>query len=475
MILTIFTVHVECAHQAGYILGFDIAPVKGSRRDQFNIVNINGEVGTMTAAIWCKEHVPTKTIVHRMNDIVDESGLNALQLYVQNFKQADLTLTGTVRKATLVNQSTKVVSTTSTTQTPNRKGSTTTGANGQSGPSRGSISHAKAEETAHVPSITGVNAQKICATCGIDVSPKWWLFSPDTCNSRSINGDLQSKGEHSSSDRIQSTEDQFSVDILGESGGSHVALATAALHQNTPEEPKESTEFQCHQCHWNKVQKEPTPPPPVKQRETSRPPTNGIPTAYTAPAPDPPPHAWSAAPPYASNGPYSSWSHPSPASQGVTVVSHLNGNHSPSTSPSTVQPLNGQMHVRQSSHGQAHSPQQNGHINQLPNGYPPSPHRSLGSSALHLQNGTYGSYASTRLTPQHLTNGGPPPRAPEHPFSSAPMPSRSPFGPPQGSPPMHHDTHPQMRDTPQSANARQNEGRINGGASASPSLRNLLS
>src|ERR1700683_2094781 len=107
--MLIFPVHVACAHQAGYILGFDIAPVKGSRRDQFSIVNIDGEIGTMTAAIWCKEHVPTKTIVHRMHDIVDtSSGLNALQLYVQNFKQADLALTGTVRKATLVNQSTKV-------------------------------------------------------------------------------------------------------------------------------------------------------------------------------------------------------------------------------------------------------------------------------------------------------------------------------------------------------------------------------
>src|ERR1700722_11874175 len=97
-------VHVECAHQHGYILGFDIAPVKGSRRDQFNIVSINGEAGTMAAAIWCKEHAPTKTIVYRMHDIVDDTGLNALQLYVQNFKQADLALTGTVRKATLVNQ-----------------------------------------------------------------------------------------------------------------------------------------------------------------------------------------------------------------------------------------------------------------------------------------------------------------------------------------------------------------------------------
>jgi hypothetical protein len=36
-----------------------------------------------------------------------------------------------------------------------------------------------------------------------------------------------------------------------------------------------------------------------------------------------------------------------------------------------------------------------------------------------MQNGIYPSYASTRPSPQHLTNGGPPPRAPEHPFSQS--------------------------------------------------------
>ncbi|SPN97114.1 related to PHD finger protein [Cephalotrichum gorgonifer] len=105
------SVHVECARQNGYVLGFDITPIKGSRRDQFNIVTINGESGAMSAALWCKEHVPTKTIVHRMNDIVDENGLNALQLYVQNFKQADRSITDTVRKANMVTAAAKSVGT----------------------------------------------------------------------------------------------------------------------------------------------------------------------------------------------------------------------------------------------------------------------------------------------------------------------------------------------------------------------------
>jgi hypothetical protein len=435
----------------------------------------------MSAAIWCKEHVPTKTIVHRMNDIVDETGLNALQLYVQNFKQADLTLTGTVRKATLVNQSTKVVNTTSVTQTPNRRTSMAS-ANGHSIPARGSVSHPKVEETSDASSSTGATAEKVCATCRIDVSPKWWSFPPIAANDATTNGDIRTNGDHTISNGLQLNEGQAPTESLADDGGSHAALAAAALHQNTQVAPPEPTEFQCHQCHWKKVQKEPSPPPAVIQRETSRPPISAPIATINAPIPDAdavqerPHYSWPAPPSYPSNGSYSTWSRHSPASQGATLVNQLNGNHSPVATPAAVQPLNGQTHVGQSSYNRPQSPHQNGHIGQVPNGYPPSPHRSMGSSTVHMQNGTYVSYASTRPTPQHLTNGvSPPPRAPEHPFSNAPMRPRSSIGPPQGSSPMHREAHPQARELPQPNNPRQNDGRVNGGASASPSLQNLLS
>jgi hypothetical protein len=96
-----------------------------------------------------------------------------------------------------------------------------------------------------------------------------------------------------------------------------------------------------------------------------------------------------------------------------------------------------------------------------------------------LSNGVYTSYATSRPAPQHLTNGGPPPRAPEHPFQqpNTVMHSHPSFGPPHGSPPVARDTYPQRPDpnNQQSNNMRSNDGRVNGGASASPSLRNLLS
>ncbi|RYP56538.1 hypothetical protein DL771_011857 [Monosporascus sp. 5C6A] len=169
--------HVECAHKHGYLLGFEITPVKGSRRDQHNIVTINGETGVMSAAIWCKEHIPTRTVVHRMHDLVNQTegdkNLNALQLYVENFKQADLTLTGTVRKANLIHLATKNPTAVLANNTPRRQSATTI-PNGSSSHRASSI-----ENHADSNSLVPQSGDKVCITCGIDVSPKWWPIDKD--------------------------------------------------------------------------------------------------------------------------------------------------------------------------------------------------------------------------------------------------------------------------------------------------------
>lgn len=429
----------------------------------------------MSAAVWCKEHVPTKTIVHRMYDVVDDAGLNALQLYVQKFKQADLTLTGTVRKATLVNQSTKVPNPAAVSPPSNRKGSTTT-TNGTSLAGRGSISHVKIEEGTAETTVGGSTLEKRCVTCNVDVSPKWW-----PCPSAVAEIPLVAPVDLSAA-----PNGDYSTAENG--GGGNVALAAAALHQNVrhPVQTPIVTEFQCHKCHWKKVRKEPTPPPPAPpvQQEPSRPPIPA--SAVNAPVPDADvsrpmtQYAWPPPPPsYPPAAPYNNWARSAP--QSVGQVNQLNGGHSPHSNNGPIPQINGQPQMRQPSQGMPPSPHENGHMNQAPNGYshPPSPHRALGSAPLHMSNGVYTSYATTRPPPpQHLTNGGPPPRAPEHPFQqpNAVMHSRQPFGPPHGSPPMPRDTYPPRPDpnNPQN-NMRPNDGRVNGGASASPSLRNLLS
>lgn len=85
------TFHVACAHEAGYTFGFDITPVKGSRKDMVQIAKLGEENGHMTAAIWCSEHIVEKGIRHKMTEIVPETGLNALQTFVRTYKQADRT------------------------------------------------------------------------------------------------------------------------------------------------------------------------------------------------------------------------------------------------------------------------------------------------------------------------------------------------------------------------------------------------
>ena len=446
----------------------------------------------MSAAVWCKEHVPTKTIVHQMYDIVDDAGLNALQLYVQKFKQADLTLTGTVRKATLVNQSTKVPNPATAAPPSNRKASTTATTNGTTLASRGSISHIKLEEGAADTASGGSTPEKKCITCNVDVSPKWWpCLSVVPAVSSTALADLSdaSNGDYLMMDVSPRAPGPVSQISAGENGGGgNMALAAAALHQNLrqPVQPPIVTDFQCHKCHWKKIRKEPTPPPlaaPTVQ-ESSR-------------APIPPPHmvnatvpdadasrsmtqyAWPPPPPsYPPSAPYSNWTRPAP--QNVGQVNQLNGGHSPRLNNGPIPQINGQSQIRQSMQGIPLSPRENGQTNQAPNGYPhpPSPHRGLGNAPLHMSNGVYTSYATTRPPPQHLTNGGPPPRAPEHPFpqSNTVMHPRQPFGPPHGSPPIPRDTYPPRPDPniPQN-NMRPNDGRVNGGASASPSLRNLLS
>ncbi|CZS94539.1 related to PHD finger protein [Rhynchosporium agropyri] len=493
-------VHVECGHQAGYILGFELTPVKGTRRDQFTVVTIGSNVGTMSAVLYCKEHFPAKTVFYHMHDIVDtDSGQNALQLYVQRFKQADLTLTGTVRKATQVDLSKKVLSSQAPViQAPNRRGSTTTVAN-SSASGRGSVINVKPEDMIGQPSSTEKGSSpKICVTCDIDVSPKWWPFPAEApVQPPELTSDIAMvmDNDHTRQNDLPLSNGHATDESPEDNGSGNVALAAAALHRN-PAKPVLPTEFQCHQCHFRKIQKEPLPPPapPVALPGPSHPPLEYAPTPR-APTPGSEivqpltaPHVWPPHPPsYPSLGapsPYDQTTQRSLGPQASLPINHMSGmsgNHSSRRNSGSYQPYNGQPQMRQPIHGMPQSPHQNGHIPQAPNGYhPQSPHRGLGSPAHHMQNGTYASYASARpLPPQHLTNGGPPPRAPEHPFSHAhaPMHPHSSYGPPLGSPTMIRDSNGQMRDTINAINGnpRPSDGRVNGGASASPSLRNLLS
>ncbi|KAG8625127.1 hypothetical protein KVT40_006878 [Elsinoe batatas] len=190
--------HVACAFEAGYIFGFDITPVKGSRKDQITTVTMGQETGAATPAIWCKDH-SIKTNVHPMTELVDDSGKTALELYVENYKQADQTLTGTARKANSVSQSIRGANqAAAVVADKNRRTSTISTATARR--ARTSIVGGIAPDEADPNSPTMANkgqpfpeqVDKKCAKCGIDVSPTWWVLPPQPFNHppTSMNGIL---------------------------------------------------------------------------------------------------------------------------------------------------------------------------------------------------------------------------------------------------------------------------------------------
>jgi hypothetical protein len=163
--------HVGCAVQAGYTLGFDVTPVKGSRKDQVITATVGEETGSLTAAIWCKEHT-IKTVVHAISEAKDDKSQNALQVFVENYKQADPTLTGTARKANLLSQSTKLTAqATAISAAASRRIST---AGNATRSARNSPGGASRGEDVEGTTSADEESLKRCLKCKTDISPRWW-------------------------------------------------------------------------------------------------------------------------------------------------------------------------------------------------------------------------------------------------------------------------------------------------------------
>ena len=553
--LTALTDHVECARRQGHVLGFEITPVKSSRRDQHNVVTLGAETGTMTASLWCKDHLPTKVTVHRIGEEVRGDGDNAgetlsyLQHFVQNFKQADLTLTGTVRKANLMTMVAKTSG--ALTQGPTRRASVTTptSATVPNGTHQ-AYRNGETAETAPDEEQRSASA-KVCITCGIDVSPRWWPI--DNAQEREL-----TNGHYG---------------MIGSEAQKFV----------------EQRKFQCHKCRkknltpvphqsWpssNAAPDAPRPPPPESGLQAPQPPAmrspgsgyldnrdvrpsyHGWPQQHhpmhsgpqpihnphhsqphiTAPRPGPLSQPYAAAhglqsapvgapPPRNSFG--SDWGN-RPGSQHGTPPRHLNGgppsltngpplsNLSSLRPPSMAAPAPGAMppsgpvgHSHSHSHGHGHSHSHShghghGHGHGHSHGHgapsyikslPPSPRRGSGAAPASPFGSTYQPAPAPvhappppahHAPPHHgVGNAPPPPRHERHerhepfhdPFSNTMLATRpqqyqshtSPPGSAQGLPPAHETRHPGPFPPRNGA-----DGRPATGASASPSLRNLLS
>ncbi len=459
----------------------------------------------MSAAIWCKEHIPTRTVVHRMHDLVNQTEgdkeLNALQLYVQHFKQADLALTGTVRKANLVNLATKN-STVVSTNNSHRRQSTTNIPNGSTQRASSIENHADSNTPSQ-------NGERVCITCGIDVSPKWWPIDKDQEKiiTNGHYGNLGSEAQKFLSQRSFQChkcrkagrkpilQPPSSTDTLPPVEPSRAPPATtvattAALTSPPPHVSHAVNRISDFGSPWGPrapiVQTPlsqagpmpvtstplhaPTGPPPLPLN----PPTHTGPSPMVAPGHPAPVSSHHYGPPSSS---YSDWhrgttQHPAPVAQ-------MNGGPGgPAPSPHNALRDLRPPPIAPMGHHQP-APLQHGLGQPIVNGIPPSPPRRGPPS---VQNGT-SSYLPSYHTPIHhphhnnLTNGGPLTRTSEPSFSQGLLPQRSPFSTSHRSPPS-RDSISISREPNVNNNhppARPNDNRPPSGASASPSLRNLLS
>jgi PHD-zinc-finger like domain/PHD-finger len=260
--------HVACALGAGYTFGFDVTPVKSTRRDSVNVVIIGQESGMMTAAIWCKDHVqPSKGIIHSLNESVEDGGLTALQLFAQNFKQADLTLTGTTRKANQLDDYTKL-----TMVSEHRRASTSATTKGRG-----------ARETS---SERMEGKVKRCAICDIDSSPRWFkLGDQNFTPARRSNEDVlmtngiknEPNGSRESSTRTDGTRTNgisHLIDLpIHTESTAPLGITILDSVEKVPEQ------YVCNGCRWRRrrqpseSQKMDTDPLPIHSPEAS-PPTN---------------------------------------------------------------------------------------------------------------------------------------------------------------------------------------------------------
>ncbi|KAI1809365.1 hypothetical protein GGS20DRAFT_309237 [Poronia punctata] len=564
-------VHVECAHKNGDVLGFEVIPVKGSRKDQHNIVTLRGETGYMAAHVWCKEHVPPKSVLHHMHDIVDpqhdqSSSVNALQLYVRNFKQADLALTGTARKANLATVAIKTT-TIPPPAVPNKKPPSASVVASTATDELDSPATQKPGTPGFKPNLYLLNhptSDKACITCGTDASPRWHAFpeTPEKIFTSSHAGKIGKEAQRFLAQR------QYQCHKCHRANRQPVPHISPPVEQQQPQQQQPQTQPQPQPVEappalrpppamnpnaggvaatphhasnavsrlagigtgWG-TRSTPTPTPtpapapapvpapaPTRQPSISQGPPHILhgragsppqPLSLTAPRTGPSPVAvpTSVSVPVPSSPaplPRPNYSAPSYIPPGSTIVSewlrspprtHRQLNTNPSA-PSSIHlnhlrdlrppPINSMPNsIGSVQHGLGPSMMigRPSSPRQVPprthNGAPPyvSPwqasHNSHNSHISHI----------TRTPPQpplhSLTNGGI--RATDHPFQQGLLPQRSSFSATShGSPPLSRDGMPMNMNHEANLNSnhappRQNDGRPANGASASPSLRNLLS
>lgn len=277
--------HVGCAFQAGYTFGFDVTPIKSSRKDAVNTIKLGEETGYATAAIWCSSHGVQSA--HEMSEPTDQENVNALQLFAQTYKQADLTLTGTVRKAAHVQQSV-ITSAQNGTASGNRRVSAVNGI-GVSHHKENSKGSQTSPEAAPAPEETtfdseghtvsrpavGVETSKKCYRCSSTFSPRWWPVEnvprapvvnngTPLMNGVGLNEPVGSRypSATSASPPFQTHTPSHSQSSLPRLNGEYNTPDRSTMHTSDGAHGQHGTTmYECHKCHMRKPTAQPSPEP----------------------------------------------------------------------------------------------------------------------------------------------------------------------------------------------------------------------
>lgn len=468
-------VHVGCAFQAKYRLGIEVTPVKKIPRKDVPVVRLGSEIGLAVPVVYCPHHsVPPA--FHELGEVANQDGLNTLQIFVRNYKQADLTLTGTSRRAAYVQQS--VV------PPPQHHGITTghrrTSTGGASAGPKPTTTQEAGDEMdidteEHAPSqpVSSASSHRRCVRCSTDCSPRWW---PSGVLPMANGFNAAGHSFHSG----------------------HLAQGVYAHPNGSAVEQK----YECHKCHLKHPPADPTPDPrpspypPAQRPMLPTPRHTFVPHSHPTPPAPPtsvlgrpmaPSHSHSGIPGYSAG--YDQRPVESTLRNGISPPSysappppphHMGNfppNHPPAPSPSQYPsagpiPPSQAFPTHQSPYGPM--PSRSPHLSQ-----PPPRSYAASASPPVVQ-------ATVKRSPQtsfSVLNGGPPPRmysvdrglgAPSHspPVAVARLDPRGPTPPTRP-----ENTPPSMMGGPPSAGRHSgvNGASAGSGASASPSLKNLLS
>ncbi|KAL4925184.1 DNA-binding E3 ubiquitin-protein ligase SNT2 [Aspergillus undulatus] len=243
--------HIGCAFQAKYKTGFDVTPIKNSRRDSTTSMRLGDDVGAVTPAIWCPHHSVSPAI-HEIGRPA-EDGLNAIQLYARTYKQADLSITATVRRAAHIQQPVSVAQ-----QSANASGRRSSHVNGTAtlpvmtrdklpaqddNPDEMDID----SEPRSSQSVRSAELTRKCVTCSTDFSPKWWTIDNSRWAAAPSNRTPPLNGVGSPPHGYRNS--QSSLPALNGDYGSLGQDGSPVL-------------YECHKCHLKRSKAQPPTPEP---------------------------------------------------------------------------------------------------------------------------------------------------------------------------------------------------------------------